>query len=245
VSYRRLAILLAVVCVSCQQPARQPAARKAPGGPQVQATVVTIRTATQPAGTLRVHSLVIAGDRVRSTGEQDLWRLFDTKANTVTYVDDAARTVRTEALGAIIERRRRSLSGELPSHYPRVLLTHTGEKRSLLNLNAEQNVIQSGEYRRELWFGQHPAIPAGLFAMMQASEPLTSPLAPMMRQADEALLAVKGYPLLERIEVPFEKQKLIVERSVTGIAKKNVPEALVTVPKDYLDLTPKPKPAGR
>ena len=192
-----------------------------------------------------MHTLVIAGDRARSTGEQDVWRLFDTKANTVTFVDDAARTVRTEALPAILERRRRSLAGELPPHYPRVRITRTGRNQALLSVNAEESVIQSGEYRRELWLGQHPAIPAGLFAMMQASEPLASPLAPMMRQVDEALLAAKGYPLLERIEVPFEKQKLIVERSVVAIARKNVPEAVMTVPKTYLDMTPKPKPAAR
>ena len=242
-TYRRLAILLAVACVSCKEPAREQPGPKA-SVPQVQATVVTIRTTMQPAGTTRQHELVIAGDRARSTGEQDVWRLFDLKAKTVTFVDDAARTTRTEPVAEIVPRRARMLAGALPPHYPPAVLTRTGQRRAIQNANAEQSVITVGGYRHELWIGAHPAIPADLFAMMQASEPLSSPLAPMMRRADEALLTAKGFPLLERIEVPLAKSKLVVERSVVGIAKKSVPQALVTVPKDYADLTPKP-PAPR
>lgn len=239
-SYRRLVIVLAVVCVSCKQPARPQAGRPAAaGGPQIEATVVTIRTTVQPGGSTQDHTLIIAGDRARSTSERDVWRVFDTGASTVTTVDEISRTVRTEPLPVLMRRRRTAANSALPAHYPRLRMQKTGEKRPILGATAEQSVIRSGEYRRELWLADHPSIPDGLFAMMIASEPPSSPLAPMTRAIDEALMSTKEFPLLDRAEVPLEKEKLIVERTVTAIARRRVPEAMLTPPRAYLDLTPK------
>jgi hypothetical protein len=240
VSYRSLAIVLAVVCVSCKQPARPQAARPGAGGPQIDATVVTIRTVVQPESAARAHTIVIAGDRARDLSETDVWRLFDVKAATVTTVDDIARTVRTDAVASLVNRRRLALRASLPAHYPRADIADTGEKRQLLGTEAAQSLITTGQYRRELWIGRHPAIPDTLYSMMVASEPLTSPLAPAMRAVDDAFLTMRGFPLLDRSELPLAKEKMVVERSVTSIARRKVPEAVLTVPKDYLDLTPKP-----
>jgi len=241
VIYRRLTILLVVLCVSCKPgappPARQPAAA---AGPQVRATVLTIRTTTQPGNRTLTHTIVIAGDRARSTGEHDVWRLFDLKAKTVTFVDDVARTVRTEPLTAIVRNRRTQLAAPLPPHYARAKLEHTGKTRSLQGVNAQQSVITTGAYRREVWMAEHPAIPKALFAMMHASEPPATPLAPMLRAVDEALLATPGFPLLDHAELPYGNNKLVVEHAVTAIAQQNVPEALITIPKGYQDITPKP-----
>lgn len=242
-TYRRLALLVSLVCVSCKEPAR-PAARPA-AGPQVRATVVTVRTTNPPDPAARTHMLVIAGDRARSTAERDVWRIFDAKAKTVTFVDDVERTVRTEPLAKLIALRRAANTAALPPYYPRVRLERTDEKKTVAGAAAQQHVVRSGEYRRELWLAEHPAIPAGLFAMMHASDAPSSPLAPMMRAADEALMTARGFPLIDRTEVPLGEGRLIVDRTVISVAERNVPEAMLTVPKGYKDVTPKPAEAGK
>ena len=233
---RRLLLLLAIL-VACKPAPKQPA--KPGAGPQLAATVLTIRTAI--GDEVRNHEIVIANGRARSTGEQDVWRLFDAKANTVTFVDDIDRTIRTESLESLLNRRRAMLSAAVPSHYPRAKITH-GARKPLLGVSAQQSVIQIGAYRRELWIGQHPSVPDELFAMMLASDAPASPLAPIMQRVDEELLRVRGFPFADRAEVPFGKSKSIVDRAVTGIAQRHVPEATLAIPRDYRDITPKPAP---
>ena len=234
----RLALLLLIaLCIACKPAAPQPAAKK-PVGPTVRATVVTIRTTMKPEARTQTRTLVIAGDRARDTGEQDVWRLFDTKANTVTFVDEIARTVRTEPLNTIIAQRRALTANGLPSHYPRVSVLRPGTKRPMQGVTAELMVIESNAYKRELWLGEHPAIPRGLFAMMYASDPPTLPLAPMMRAVDEALIDTRGFPLADRAEVPVSNDTLIVDRTVIGIATRDVAESLVVIPKGYRDVSP-------
>ncbi len=231
-------LLLIAICVACKPAAPpQPAATKALG-PTVRATVVAIRTTETPESRTLTHTLVIVGDRARDTSEQDVWRLFDTRANTVTFVDDVARTFRTESLEALIAQRRAITTKALPPHYPRARVEHPGTKRPIHGVTAELIVIESGAYKRELWLAEHPAIPRGLFAMMHASNPPTLPLAPMMRDVDEALIATRGFPLVDRTEVPV-RATLVVGRAVVSIAPQKVPEALIVIPKGYRDLTPK------
>src|SRR5262245_43253690 len=111
--------LLFLACTACK-PA-QPAVRE----PQMRATVVTIRTTIQPDNKTFTHTIVIANDRARSTDELDFWRLFDTKANTVTFVDDATKTVRTETFDLLLKKHRQAIRADLPSHYPRARVTRT------------------------------------------------------------------------------------------------------------------------
>lgn len=237
-SYRSLAVILALaVCAACK-PAAQPSAK--PGaGPQLRATVVTVRTTIQPGDRTYTHDVVIAGNLVRSTDEYDSWRVFDTKAGTITYVDDVAKTVRTEPLQEIIRRRRTATSGPLPSHYRRPQVARTGARRSILGVDAEQSVIQSGTYRRDLWFAKHPAIPERLFAMMYASDPPSSPLAPLISDVDQAIITEERFPLIDHSEVTYGNEKMVINRTVVKIEERDVPQGAVTPPRTYLDLTPK------
>lgn len=241
VADRRVAVLLLfAICLSCKPAQDEP--KKTPGAvPQVRAIAVAIRTIAVGAKKSE-YDVVIAGDLARSTGEVDTWRLFDTKLNTVTYVDDVERTIRTEPLAEILERRKATLATTLPTHYPRAKVTRTNQRQQLHHVSAEQTVITSGDYKRELWLADHPQIPRGLFAMMVASDTPTSPLAPMMRSVDEVLTSERGFPFLDRTEVPFGGEKMVVERTVTSIAQRDVPQSLFELPKGYKDLTPKPAP---
>jgi hypothetical protein len=231
---RRLGILLIAVCISCKPAPKQPA-KPAAAGPQVRATVVTIRTTVDKKSS--DHTIVIAGNLARSTSEHDAWRLFDTKANTVTFVDDVGQTVRTEPLSSILKKRQTVNAAALPAHYPRATFARTDDRKPLLGTNAEKVTITSGGYTRELWLAEHPLIPAQLFAMMHASENPSSPLAPMMRDVDRALASVRGFPFLDRTKVPLGKGELVVERTVVAISQRDVSEGLLTFPKGYEDRT--------
>jgi hypothetical protein len=235
---RRLLLLVAILA-ACKPAPKQPT----PGTePKIAATVVTVRTTIGEQTSN--HEIVIANGRARSTGEIDVWRLFDTKAGTVTFVDDVLKTFRTEPVEAITVKRRAVLAAALPAHFPRAKLTR-GPRRSVLNVDAQQTMIELGAYRRELWIGEHPSIPADLFAMMLASDAPSSPLAPIMQRVDEELLRVRGFPLTDKAEVPIGKNRSLVERAVVSIAARQVAETTLTIPKDYRDLTPRPAPAKR
>lgn len=202
--------------------------------------MITIQTEIQPEKKNFTRTIVIVGDRVRDTGEHETWRLYDTKANTVTFVDDVAKTTRTESLQPLIARRAAALRGALPSHFERATFRRTKERKPLQGVTAGQVLIEAGAFRRELWIAEHPSVPSGLFAMMQASESLTTPLAPMMRTVDESLLATRGFPLADRTTVPGVAGNLIVQRTVTGIARQQVSEGVVALPRGYRDITPRP-----
>jgi hypothetical protein len=229
--------LFIVICFACK-PTSPPSATKKAVGPTLRATVITIRTSEEPEKRVLTQTIAISGDKARDTSERDVWRLFDTKAKTVTIVDEINRTVQTEPLQTLIDARRAENSKPLPPHYPRARLLRPGTTKSILGVTAELFVIESGAYERELWIAQHPAIPSGLFAMMHASEPATLPLAPIMRAVDEVLIAARGFPLLDHAEVPLAKNNLVIDRVVVGIGPKDVPASLFEVPAYSRTATP-------
>jgi hypothetical protein len=245
VSYHRnatLICLLFVVSAACRPSAERSGTQS---GPTLQATVLTVRTTIHPTKEVHTHRIVIAGDRVRSTDEQDVWRLFDLSSNSVTSVDEVAKTVRTESMDDFAGRRRTATADPLPPHYPQPRVIRSDETRPLHGVSAQQLVVESGGYRRELWMAAHPSIPAGLFALMHASEAPSSPLAPMMRAVDEALMSDRGFPLRDRTEVTFGEQRTVIERAVTSIEETSVPVSLFAYGDDFVDLTPQPQDGTR
>ena len=120
--------------------------------PTVQATVITIQTTLQPQNKTIVHSIVIANNHARSDNELDRWRLFDLENNTITYVDDLAKTYYT-----------------LPYQPGQATaLIATGAKKMLQGVEASQFLIRVGGYQRQLWIGAPPSVPQQLFGMMHA-----------------------------------------------------------------------------
>jgi hypothetical protein len=244
---RRL-VLVVLLCLSCKPPAPSKpgaATATAPAGPQLRATVVTIETKlAAPDRTLR-HTITIANGRARSSDELDRWRLFDLTNNRVTFVDELEQTVRTVDAKQLTADRRGSLADddEVPDGLPRAEVVRGATPRAVLGVNANELVVRLGAYERHLWIAQHDAIPPQLFAMMQASEPVATPLAPVMRAADEALLAVRGFPLEDHAELPYGDRKMIVDRKVVSIAQANVPAALFDVNPAWRQLAA-PRPAA-
>jgi hypothetical protein len=212
-------LILLLVAAACRPAPPTPSSN----GPQIRATVVTIQTTLQPQNKTFTHSIVIANGLARSSDEADSWRLFDLQKKQVTFVDDIAKTSRDVPLDALLAQRRKELAQPLPVPLPRATLVATGAKRALLGVEAAEHLIRLGGYQRRLWIAKHPALPADLFAMMEASAPNTSPLAGVGRDVDEALMNVQGFPLLDHAEMVFGNKKMIVERSVVKIEQKDVP----------------------
>ena len=229
---------LILLLFSCAQPARQPA--QSSNEPKIHATVVTIQTSIQPANKTYTHTLFIANDRARSGDEVDEWRLFDFARKRVTFVDDLTGTYRNEPFDEVVTSHRASMARSVPDEMPRAQFSVTGAQKTLQGVAARQSIIRLGAYQRELWIASHPLIPEGLFAMLQASEPVSSPLAGVMRAVDEALLGVKGFPIADHAELPYENQKLVVDNIIVKIDQRDVPASWLNVRADYKELKAAP-----
>jgi hypothetical protein len=222
---------LVAFLVACNPPARTPATSSSE--PKIHATVVTIRTIIQPANKTYTHTLFIANDLARSGDEVDEWRLFDFAQKQVTFVDDLTKTYRIEPFADVIASHKAAVAKSGADGMPRAQLTVTNAQKTLQGLSAKQSIIRLGGYQRELWIASHPLIPRGLFAMMQASDPVSSPFAGVTRAVDDALLDVQGFPLADHAELPYENQKLVVDNSVVKIEQRDVPASWLKVEADY------------
>ena len=81
--------------------------------------------------------------------------------------------------------------------------------------------------------------------MMTASSPLSSPIAPMMKQVDAALIEVKGFPLIDHSELPMGDKTLVVEHSVIKVDQRDIPRSWLNVPGTYTGLPQTTEPAAR
>jgi hypothetical protein len=231
--WRSAAIIIFLLCTACRQPSK-PAATTS-RGPQVRATVVEISTTVEPSKRTSKHTIVIAPGKARSTADAVRWRLFDLQKNEVITVDDDERTFRREPLAQLIARRRTQLQREVPSNLPRAEYSVTNESRPLHGVAARQSLVRMGAYERQIWVGAHPQIPAQLFAMMHAAEEPTA-LAPLARGVEDALLNLRGFPLLDHSELPYGDAKLIVDRAVTAIRQQDVDASMLEIPKEYREI---------
>jgi len=156
-----LTLILALAAFAgCKAEVKKPAVAVAV--PQVRATVITIETKVQPDNKTFTHSIVIAGDKARSLDELDHWRLFDLKANTITFVDDIAKSYRIEPFAP--EKRMETIEA-------------TRQTEPLQGVTATLWTARAGGYARQLWIGNHPAIPPQLFSMMTGIKLQGFPLA--------------------------------------------------------------------
>lgn len=229
------AVLLLLACGEREPAPLAPAAEA--GGPQVRATVVTIRTTSEPYGRSTTHAVVIGESVARSTEEGGLWRLYDFRRDRVSFIDDAERTYRTIPLASLVEERREILSADVRPEMPHATWASSGAERTIGDLTARQSVIRLGRYQRELWLATHSRIPPNLFAMMVASNRPDSAMAPLTREIDEALLAVRAFPFIDRTELPFGRDgKIVIDRVVLSVEQKEVPESLLVIPRSYEEI---------
>jgi hypothetical protein len=226
--------ILFLLLLACNPPSHTPA--QSSNEPKIHATVVTIQTTIQPSNKSYVHTLLIANDRASSGDEVDEWRLFDFRQKQVTFVDDLAKTHRNESFDDVVTSHRERFARDIPDGIPRAQFDVTGVQKTLQGVLAKQSIIRCGAYRRELWIASHPLIPKGLFAILQASAPVSSPLAGVMRAVDDALLEVQGFPLADHAELPYENTKMIVDNTVVKIEQRDVPASWLKIGVDYREV---------
>jgi hypothetical protein len=239
-----------LLCLSCTKPVKRVTRARAGLEPQIRATVVTIQTAFPHLKRTLTHDIVIANGRARTMNDLDRWRLIDFKKNTVTFVDEIAKTYRTDTIAAVVQRRREADAGRPPDYAPEVSISPTGATKTLLGVSARQYLIHAGlppsaangtppagTYVRELWVGEHPAVPSNLYAVLHSSDDVQSPFAPMMREVDEAIIALRGFPLADHSELPYGGSKMVLDRVVARIAQRDVPEKWLNVPAGYTAIT--------
>lgn len=205
--------------------------------PQISATVLTVQTTVQPANKSYTHSVAIANGRARSGDQADRWRLFDLEHGRVIFIDDIEKTYYSQSIKRIVTARRPILNGELPEGARAAEFSSTGEKRVINGIEATQSVIKVGSYQRELWMGISPSLPSNLFAVLYATQPLDTRYAPMMREVEDAMLALQGFPLIDHAELPVGNTKMIVDRTVLKIEQRDVAESWLKVPDDYRQVT--------
>lgn len=235
------ATLVVLVVSACRQPAPAPGTSPTLGrarrGPSVEATVITIQTALQPANRTTAHTVVIADSKARSTDEAERWRLYDLDERTVTFVDDIAGTYRTERIDSVFAQRRAALRRPVDRELPAAQFETTATQQQILNLPATQSLIRLGGYQRELWFADHPLIPDDLFAIMHGTAEPSTRLGAIVAAADQGLIAARGFPLLDRAELPYGKTKMVVERRVTAVQQRQVSASMIEIPEGYEEIT--------
>jgi len=225
---------LILLLAACSPPSRPPA--QSSTEPKIRATVVTIQTTIQPSKKIYTHTILIANDLARSGDEVDEWRLFDFAHERVTFVDDLTKTYRIAPFADVVASHKAAIAQSAADGMPRAQFTVTGAQKTLQGLVAKQSIIRLGAYQRELWIASHPLIPPGLFAMLQASEPVSSPFAGITRAVDDALLDIQGFPLADHAELPYENQKLVVDKSVVKIEQRDVLASWLKVRPDYREV---------
>jgi len=225
---------LILLLAACNPPSRPPA--QSSTEPKTRATVVTIQTTIQPSKKIYTHTIFIANDLARSGDEVDEWRLFDFRRKQVTFVDDLTKSYRIEPFADVIASHEAAVAQSAADGMPRAQFSVTGAQKTLQGLIAKQSIIRLGAYERELWIASHPLIPRGLFAMLQASEPVSSPFAGITRAVDDALLDIQGFPLADHAELPYENRKLVVDNTVVKIEQRDVPASWLKVGADYREV---------
>ena len=226
-----------LLLAACKEPAKQAPQPAAARGPLLRATVVDIKTTVQPSKRTSTHSIAIGGGVARSLAETQTWHLYDINHGRVVLIDDVERTFRSDALPSLLQRRRTQLTDDVELSVPRAEYVLSNESRTILGIPARQSTVRMGEYMRQMWIATHPQIPPQLFSMLHASED-PSPLAPLARNAEEALLSLRGFPLEEHAEIPYGKNKLVIDRVVTAVRQQELPASLFQIPSGYKQLQP-------
>ena len=211
--------------------------------PMVEAQVFTIETTILPEKKKFTRAVIVSDRKARLTDELDTWRLFDFENGTVTTVDEVRKSFRSTPLAALEAARRAQSRAPLPDYIPKMTMAPSGRTETIAGITAKEYVAEMGEYRRELWISEKPLIDPQFLSMLIASEPLGG-YSPASAAAHEQLIAMQGFPVRDHITVGITDRELNLERQLVKIEKKQVPAALIMIPRDFVDLA-KESDAGR
>jgi hypothetical protein len=208
-----------------------------PGG-RIDARVLTIQTVTSPEERQGSREVLVAGNQVRLTDEQDRWRLFDLEEGSVSIIDEIARTYQVQTLEQLLERKRELARGEVPADFPPVHVVSTGRSMDIGGIAAAEHLVTMGSFRRELWLSSEPLIDSDFFRLMIATEPIGGNYPAAMARAHLRLVELEGFPVLDRIVTTYGQRSLTIERRLSSIEQRQVDRSLLTRPAGFQNVTP-------
>ena len=181
----------------------------------------------------------MANGKARIGNELDRWRLIDFQNNTVTFVDDVAKTYRTESLASLLRQKRAVIRRDLPEFVPAAEFFETDVERTFGEYPARLYAVRMGGYQRNVWMSTALEVPPQLFPLIIASEPLTTPYSPAMEDVFEGLLKLKGFPVIDRSDMVYRGEPRVIEKKLERVEERDLPASWFQLPQDYADLTPK------
>lgn len=226
---RKLLILAALaLAVACREPQPPPP----PPPPTVAATVLVYETVVTPENRSFRWQVLSDGTHVRFGDEAENWRLFDTRAKTIAFVDETRRTWRSVTFDDALAARRRLLETPLPEGAPRATVTE--EPLGIVDGRGATKVsVAAGGYRRALVISTDPMLPSSTLAMKLVTDPLESEYAGMLKDLLPVLLLKNGTTLSDRNEITWEGGAMAVETRLVSVNANTLPKSLFEVPSAF------------
>ena len=223
----RIAVIT-VLLAACKRPALPP--HPPDQTPKTRATVITMRTTLQPPAQTVSQTIAIADRKARVSTDADTWRLFDFAQKQVTFVDTIAKSSRIETFASLVARRQKALTAPPREGSPHVQSGPTGARRTIAGVPSSEWVLREGAYQRHVWIGRHPSIPDDLFAMLQSSAAPSASVTGPVRSAEEGLLRIPGFAMADHAELPYGRNKMVVDTVVLSVEQRDVPQSWFNVP---------------
>lgn len=196
-----LAIFLLVSCGKGEK-AESPA--PPPADDAVQALMLTYETVIMPEQKSIRFQVASDGAFVRLGNETENWRLFDTKNETITFVDQTSG-IATEVTfqDALAERTRMLAAAPVEGAPSASIVEGPGEPER--GHPTHRVHIKVGTYSREIVLSTDRLLPDEFFAMKIATDPLDSRYASIMKDVMPVLVRQTGTLLSETNQLTFEE----------------------------------------
>lgn len=220
-------------------PQRKPAQKESRAVPMVDATVYTFAVTSDREPQPRLTSVVVSGSKVRLPDELDVWRIIDVEADRVTTVDAVGGTFRSDTTQELVARLRQQARAPVPPETPPLSLIRTNERATINGIAASAWEIAMGDFRRELFLSDQHLVHRRLFPLWIGSDELGGLLTGRSAPLQLQLMALHGFPVLDRITMPLGARKLRIERRLHKVEKKKVPASLFEIPGNFRDLEAK------
>lgn len=196
------------------------------------ATVLVYETVVGHENRLFRWQVVTDGERVRFGDDADRWRLFDTRARTIVFIDDTRRTQRTVTFEDALASRERLLAASLPEGAPRAVVSE--EPAGIVDgREATRVTIVAGGYKRTLVYSTASLLPAPASVMKWTTDPIEPEYAGVIRDLMPAIVSKTGTLLADRNEIAYEGGAMAVETRLVSVERSRLPRSLFQVPAGF------------
>jgi hypothetical protein len=225
----RLRGAIALAALALTLACREPAPQQPPPPPAVAATVLVYETVVAHEHRSYRWQVVTDGVRVRFGDEAERWRLIDTKARTIAFVDQSRRTTRIVPFDVALAARETLLAAPLPQGAP--LAKVSEESAGLVNgRDALRVSVEAGGYKRTMIFSIAPILPPTASAMKWATDAIDAEYAGVIRDLMPAILSKQGTLLADRNEITYAGGAMAVETRLVSVTTSRLPKSLFDIP---------------